>query len=112
MSDAFKIQSHLMFFDTSHNSLSSSLRNVYHAFVETAEKMCAYVRCLPPAKQPGHGVVLGREGPSRAAQTLLTHLADGISRLIDVSYILLTSKSRKQKYPGYKFAASKTQIEW
>lgn len=47
--NAFKIQSHLMFFDTSHNTRHAVLANVYTAFVETATKMWAYARCLGSA---------------------------------------------------------------
>ena len=53
MADAFKIQSHLVFYDTEHNSRQVVLRNAYTAFVETATKMWAYARCLPKEKRPG-----------------------------------------------------------
>ena len=55
--DAFKIQSHLMFFDTALNSADTMLRNIYEAFAETATKMWAYVRCLPRQKRPAAGLV-------------------------------------------------------
>ncbi|KAG6001439.1 hypothetical protein E4U21_004328 [Claviceps maximensis] len=41
---AFKIQSHLMFFDTAHNSTTTVLGSLRHAFQETARKMVAYIR--------------------------------------------------------------------
>ena len=55
--DAFKIQSHLMFFDTGLNSADTRLKNIYEAFVEAATKMWAYVRCLPQQKRPAAGLV-------------------------------------------------------
>ena len=58
LQDTFKIQSHLMFFDTSHNSRREVLTNIYSAFVETATKMWAYARCL--ANRPGTAVLIGK----------------------------------------------------
>lgn len=49
---AFKIQSHLMFFDTNHNSIAVVHDALFGAFRETACKMWAYVRCLPRVAQP------------------------------------------------------------
>jgi telomerase reverse transcriptase len=51
--DTFKLQAHAMFLDTAFNSLNTVRENVYSAFVETATKMCAYIRCLPKSKKPG-----------------------------------------------------------
>jgi telomerase reverse transcriptase len=62
--DAFKIQSHLMFFDTSHNSRRGVLANIYAAFSETATKMWAYARCL--AAKPGVGLFIGMLIPQPA----------------------------------------------
>lgn len=59
--DAFRIQSHLMFFDTSHNSRRTMLENLYLAFVETATKMWAYARCLPGEKQPSPRLLIGEQ---------------------------------------------------
>jgi len=56
---AFRIQSHLMYFDTTHNAPHAVLRNVHEVFVETATKMWAYVRCLPRAKRPRPALVVG-----------------------------------------------------
>ncbi len=58
--DAFKIQSHLVYFDTSHNSVPTMLRNIHNAFSETAAKMWAYARCLPKNKQPGTPLLKGK----------------------------------------------------
>ncbi|KAK4128774.1 hypothetical protein N657DRAFT_629813 [Parathielavia appendiculata] len=79
--DAFKIQSHLLFFDTSHNSHRGVRGNIYAGFVETATKMWAYARCMP-----------GRPGTAL--------LVDTIKTLIDVAFVLLTSRARKERYPG------------
>ncbi|KAF6840082.1 telomerase reverse transcriptase [Colletotrichum plurivorum] len=93
--NAFKIQSHLMFYDTKHNSIQTVASNVYKAFLETAEKMCAYWRCLPAGKRPEHRLV---------AQT--------IAKVVDVAYVLLTGKARKRNYPGYNCALEKAQVTW
>ncbi|KAK3341629.1 hypothetical protein B0T25DRAFT_558812 [Lasiosphaeria hispida] len=93
--NSFKIQSHLMFFDTSHNTRQSVLANAYTAFVETATKMWAYARCLPQAKRPGSGLLI-----------------DTVKALVEVAFLLLTSKSRKARYPGYDCTVRKTQLAW
>lgn len=47
-----------MFLDTTYNALNTVLSNVHSAFVETATKMCAYIRCLPASKKPGPKLVI------------------------------------------------------
>ncbi|EGO53691.1 hypothetical protein NEUTE1DRAFT_19417, partial [Neurospora tetrasperma FGSC 2508] len=98
--NAFKIQSHLLFFDTTHNSFRTTLRNLYSAFIETAIKMWAHARCLSSTttqrkRKPGTALVI-----------------DTIKSLIEVAYRLLTSKSRKERYPGYQCSVSKGQVAW
>lgn len=93
--NAFKIQSHLLFFDTSHNSFATMLRNLYVALVETAVKMWAHARCLGRERRPGTGLVI-----------------DTIKSLIEVAYRLLTSKSRKERYPGYMCSVGRGQVAW
>ncbi|KAF4996024.1 hypothetical protein FGRMN_4772 [Fusarium graminum] len=56
--NAFKIQSHLMFYDTSHNSTRTVLASLQGAFIETASKMWAYLRCLGKRQQPGSEMIL------------------------------------------------------
>ncbi|GAB0139569.1 hypothetical protein EsHS_00000218 [Epichloe bromicola] len=62
--NAFKIQSHLMFFDTAHNTTSTVLKSLRHAFCETARKMVAYVRCFSKMRRPRAGLII-RESPIR-----------------------------------------------
>lgn len=93
--NAFKIQSHLMFYDTTHNSLPRVLGNIYTAFVETASKTWAYARCLPKAKRPAARLVI-----------------DAIKELIDVAFLLLASRSRAARYPGYVCEVKKPQMAW
>ncbi|KAH8199578.1 hypothetical protein TruAng_006275 [Truncatella angustata] len=81
--NAFKIQSHLMYLDTSFNSASTMLSNLYSAFVETATKTWAYVRCLPPPKRPAAGLVTRT-----------------VEKLADVAFLLSTSKGRKTSVCG------------
>ncbi|KAF5660987.1 telomerase reverse transcriptase [Fusarium heterosporum] len=91
--NAFKIQSHLMFYDTSHNSTRTVLASLQGAFVETASKMWAYLRCLGKHQQPGSEMILRT-----------------IARVIDVAYLLLTSKSRMMRYPQYTCDIRKPQV--
>lgn len=91
--NAFKLQSHLMFYDAKHNSPRTVLRNLSDALVETATKAWAYVRCLAPGKQPS------------AAVWIRT-----VEDLVQVVHLLLTSRARKKKYPGYECKVTKGQI--
>ncbi|SPO00927.1 related to telomerase reverse transcriptase [Cephalotrichum gorgonifer] len=91
--NAFRLQSHMMFYDTSHNSARISLSNLRDSFSETARKTCAYIRCLPPSKRPRESLVAG---------TLRT--------LIDTAYNLLTSPERTARFPGYQCVVSKVQV--
>lgn len=93
--NAFKIQSHLMYFDTALNSASVMLSNLYHAFIETATKTWAYARCLPRAKRPSAELVVKT-----------------IERLSDVAFRLATSKARKARYPGYTCDVRKMEVIW
>ncbi|KAF4460773.1 hypothetical protein FALBO_12428, partial [Fusarium albosuccineum] len=91
--NAFKIQSHLMFFDTSHNSPRTVLDSLHGAFRETANKTWAYMRCLGKAKQPRSELVIRT-----------------ITKVIDVAFLLLTSKSRTMRYPQYRCDIRKSQV--
>ncbi|KAK3300400.1 uncharacterized protein B0H64DRAFT_380846 [Chaetomium fimeti] len=82
-----------MFFDTSHNSRRGVLANIYSAFIETATKMWAYARCL--ASRPGTAVLI-----------------DTIKTLIDVAFVLLTSRVRRERYPGYVCSVKKEEVAW
>lgn len=53
-----------MYFDTSHNSYRTVLNTLYEAFRETANKMWAYIRCLPKPKQPRNSLVIRKEKAS------------------------------------------------
>ncbi|KAM5356019.1 hypothetical protein ACJ41O_002665 [Fusarium nematophilum] len=91
--NAFKIQSHLMFFDTSHNSSRTVLESLHGAFSETASKMWAYLRCLGKHRQPASELII---------RTII--------KVIDVAFLLLTSKSRTMRYPQYECDVRKSQV--
>ncbi|KAI7921925.1 telomerase reverse transcriptase [Pyricularia oryzae] len=93
--NAFKIQSHLMFFDSTHNSRRTVMANLFGALAETARKMWAYARAMPLGRRPRTHVVL---------QTVAT--------LIDVAYALLASRSRRDRFPGYQCGISKKLVKW
>ncbi|KAG5926155.1 hypothetical protein E4U42_003572 [Claviceps africana] len=91
--NAFKIQSHLMFFDTAHNSTSTVLESLRHAFYETARKMVAYIRCLARARRPR---------PSLVIETMC--------KVAHVAYAILTSNSRRLRYPDYVCTIRRGQV--
>lgn len=91
--NSFKIQSNIMFYDTRYNTLSTVLRNLYEAFTESATKAWAYLKCLPAEKQPGPQLIIV-----------------SISKLFEVAHLLLTSPSRKLKYPEYECKVPQVQV--
>ncbi|KAF5699219.1 telomerase reverse transcriptase [Fusarium globosum] len=91
--NAFKIQSHLMFYDTSHNANRTVLNSLRSTFVETASKMYAYLRCLGKTQQPSSEMILRT-----------------IAKVIDVAFLLLTSRSRVMRYPQYICDVRKSQV--
>lgn len=93
--NAFKIQSHMIFFDTSLNSLNTTLANIFNAFSETATKMWAYARCLSQQKQPAPLLIIRT-----------------ISKLVEMAYLLLNSKRRKSRFPGYQCDVKKSEVAW
>ncbi|EXV02575.1 telomerase ribonucleoprotein complex - RNA binding domain protein [Metarhizium robertsii] len=91
--NAFKIQSHLMFFDTSHNAPRTVLDSLRGAFAETARKMWAYIRCLPKGRQPSTALI---------TRTIL--------KVSEVAFSIISSKSRKLRYPEYSCCIHKGQV--
>ncbi|KAM3451315.1 hypothetical protein NHJ6243_009626, partial [Beauveria neobassiana] len=90
---AFMIQSHLMFYDTSHNSLATVLETLRAAFRQTALKMWAYMRSLHRTSRLRPGLV---------KMTIM--------RTIEASYLVLTSNFRKSMYRGYECSIRKSQV--
>ncbi|KAM0667452.1 hypothetical protein ACQRIU_003317 [Beauveria bassiana] len=91
--DAFMIQSHLMFYDTSHNSLATVLETLRAAFRQTALKMWAYMRSLHRTSRLRPGLV---------KMTIM--------RTVEASYLVLTSNFRKSMYRGYECSIRKSQV--
>lgn len=92
--NAFRLQSHAMFYDTTHNRPRVALSNLRGALVETARKACAYVSCLPRGMRPAEGLVVAT-----------------LRKLVDVAYGLLTAGDRRVKFPGYECSVSRVQVE-
>ena len=84
-----------MFLDTSFNSLSTVLSNVYTAFNETALKMWTYARCLPTGKQPGAKLVIRT-----------------VEDVIALAFVLMKGKGKNRRNEGYQCTVSKVQVEW
>jgi hypothetical protein len=102
-----------MFFDTSLNSRSTVILNIYTAFVETATKMWSYSRCLPVKKQPTTMLVISEYSHSGIPYTIVIRRSiDAIQDVIGLAYMLLRSKSRKKNNHGFKCTVSKVQLEW
>ncbi|KFZ12762.1 hypothetical protein V501_04058 [Pseudogymnoascus sp. VKM F-4519 (FW-2642)] len=93
--NSFKIQCHAMFMDTAFNSPTVVARNIFESFVECANKMCTYTRCLPTQKQPGADIIIRT-----------------IVGLVDLAFLLIKSKEKNPKNLGYRCAISKTEIRW
>ncbi|KAH6608728.1 telomerase reverse transcriptase [Trichoderma cornu-damae] len=91
--DSFKFQSHLMFFDTRHNSVDTVLDSLRSAFSETALKMWAYVRCLSAPTRPAASLIIGT-----------------IKRVVVIAFSILTSKWRKMRFEKYACEIRKAQV--
>ncbi|PMD19565.1 hypothetical protein NA56DRAFT_193906 [Hyaloscypha hepaticicola] len=84
-----------MYLDTSYNSTSTVLTNIYTSFLETATKMWTYAKCLPVGKQPG-------------TKLLIKTITD----LIEMAYVLIKSKGKNKKNEGYQCGVKKAQLEY
>ena len=93
--DSFKLQSHAMYLDTSYNSTTTVITNIYTSFLETATKMWTYAKCLPGGKQPGTNLLIKT-----------------ITDLIEMAYVLIKSKGKNKKNEGYQCGVKKAQLEY
>ncbi|OTA01948.1 hypothetical protein A9Z42_0022830 [Trichoderma parareesei] len=91
--NSLKYQSHLMFFDTGHNSVDTVLGSLRGAFAETALKMWAYLRCLSASTRLSVNVVIGT-----------------IKKVVDIAFLILTSKWRKMRFENYACEIRKAQV--
>lgn len=82
-----------MYLDTSYNSTTTVLTNIYTSFLETATKMWTYAKCLPVGKKPG-------------TKLLIKTITD----LIEMAYVLIKSKNKKNE--GYQCGVKKAQLEY
>ncbi|OPB46795.1 telomerase reverse transcriptase [Trichoderma guizhouense] len=91
--NSFKYQSHLMFFDTEHNSVDTVLGSLRGAFSETALKMWAYLRCLSTSTRLSVNLIIGT-----------------IKKVVDIAFLILTSKWRKKRFEKYACEIRKGQV--
>ncbi|TFA98595.1 hypothetical protein CCMA1212_009735 [Trichoderma ghanense] len=82
-----------MFFDTEHNSVDTVLNSLRGAFSETALKMWAYLRCLSASTRLSVNVVIGT-----------------IKKVMDIAFLILTSKWRKMRFENYACEIRKAQV--
>lgn len=59
-SDSFKLQAHLLYYDTQLNSSATALANIAAAFSDAAVKMWAYARSMPTAQQPRSSLIISK----------------------------------------------------
>lgn len=109
--NAFKLQAHLMFFDTRHNATRTVLQSLRDALTETAAKAWAYARCLrsPSSSSSGVGDKKTKGAGLWAPSTLWTRT---VTELAELAYRLITSRARKAKYPGYECRVTRAQVRW
>lgn len=93
--NAFKIQTHVMFLDTTFNSQRTVLSTIYQNFMEAAMKFYRYAKCLPSARRPQ---------PSLMIKT--------ISDLVELAIGLIRSKHKNHGGQGYKCAVGRVQVQW
>lgn len=91
--NSFKYQSHLMYFDTEHNSVDTVLGSLRGAFSETALKMWAYLRCLSTSTRLSVNLIIGT-----------------IKKVVDIAFLILTSKWRKKRFEKYACDIRKAQV--
>jgi hypothetical protein len=105
-----------MFFDTDHNSVETVISSLRGAFSETALKMWAYLRCMPKSTQITANLILGKFFPSRkskgsqASQVLTAAVVDTIKKVVDIAFLILTSKWRKMRFEKYACEIRKAQV--
>ncbi|PGH05494.1 hypothetical protein AJ79_06801 [Helicocarpus griseus UAMH5409] len=92
---SFKIQTHTMFLDTKHNSVSVVLASLYQSFFESALKLYEYSRCL------------SHRGRGLTSPTLLIRT---ISALMDVA--IGTIQSRTAGQMGFESSVTGAQVRW
>lgn len=92
---SFKIQTHGRFLDTSFNSVELVMSTIYQNFVESAIKLCAYVKSLPTPKVPNVSLIIGT-----------------IEDLMELANNLIQAKKRVSSLQDYDCAVTKRQIQW
>lgn len=93
--NAFKIQTHVMFLDTTFNSQRTVLSTIYQNFMEAAMKFYRYAKCLPSARRPQPAFMIKTIGD-------LMRLAVG----------LIKSKHKNHGGQGYQCVVGRVQIQW
>ncbi|EFW14423.1 telomerase reverse transcriptase [Coccidioides posadasii str. Silveira] len=108
----FKLQAHAMFFDVKHNSASVVLAGVYHAFLDCAMRMYAYLRSLSRRQRNS------REVRRSSMDDMLTRTIGG---LIDYAVRLIRSCTKssggddgegRSGSTGNNAIITRVQIQW
>lgn len=110
--NAFKLQAHLMFFDTRHNAPRTVLQNLRDALTETAAKAWAYARCFRSFSSSSTSAGSKKKtaaGGSCAPPMLWIRT---ITELVELAYRLITSRARRTRYPEYECQVTRAQVRW
>lgn len=110
--NAFKLQAHLMFFDTRHNAPRTVLQNLRDALTETAAKAWAYARCFQPGGTSAAGEKKTRATGGGCAPPGGSLWIKTITELVELTYRLITSRARRTKYPEYECRVTRAQVRW
>lgn len=118
--NAIKIQSHVMFLDTSHNAAATVLSNLFSAFVETASKAWAYARCLSSSSSSATNSKYESDKKRKEKENNKRHQGDpttslmirALAKLVDVAFLLAQSKARRARYPGYVCDVRRHEVAW
>jgi hypothetical protein len=104
-----------MFFDTEHNSVETVISSLHSAFSETALKMWAYIRCLSTSTQLTAALITSKFGRSVMSGKICFFKCtkanlDTIKKVVDIAFLILTSKWRKKRFEKYACEIRKSQV--
>ena len=111
---------HAMLMDTSHNSTTTVMSNLYTCFLETAKKLFYYAKSLPVKRRPNTNLMLSTAILSLNARidiaSLLIMCAETIRDVASLAWALMRRKGRCHgKWNSYEcdisYAKTKMQVQ-
>ncbi|KAJ8070628.1 hypothetical protein OCU04_000999 [Sclerotinia nivalis] len=101
--NSLTLQTHPMYLDTSHNSLTTVHKNIYTSYLESATKMMSYIKCLPVAKKPKCALIIRTIGDLDRLGWCLSRRGRGVDGKDGKG-------GKNDKYAGYKCEVSKQEM--